>query len=107
MVLDVIPNEGCYTLQICYQGEVREWHLVTVTICDRIWKTLRMGFFQKIKFDAWLKHRANPRLSLRPIARFVMEIQRFVCDRTTPPIIETLRSKGVAMHAYGVYAYYV
>ena len=33
---------------------------------------------------------------------FVMEIQRFVCDRTTPPIIEKLRSKGVAMHAYGI-----
>ena len=33
-----------------------------------------------------------------------MEIQRFVCDRATPPIIEKLRSKGVAMHAYGVSA---
>ena len=31
--------------------------------------------------------------------RFVMEIQRFVCDRATPPIIEKLRSKGVARHA--------
>ena len=36
--------------------------------------------------------------------RFVVEIQRFVCDRATPPIIEKLRSKGVAMHAYGVSA---
>ena len=57
-----------------------------------------------------LYHRANPRSSLRPIARFVVEIQRFVCDRATPPIIEKLRSKGVAMHiamhAYGVSAYY-
>ena len=51
-------------------------------------------------------HRANPRSSLRPIARFVVEIQRFVCDRATPPIIEKLRSKGVAMHAEGVSAYY-
>ena len=41
-----------------------------------------------------LYHRANPRSSLRPIARFVVEIQRFVCDRATPPIIEKLRSKG-------------
>ena len=53
-----------------------------------------------------LKHRANPRLSLRPIARFVVEIEHFVCDRATPPIIEKLQLKGVAMHAYGVSAYY-
>ena len=53
-----------------------------------------------------LYHRANSRSSLRPIARFVVEIQRFVCDRATPPIIEKLRSKGVPMHAYGVSAYY-
>ena len=48
-----------------------------------------------------LYHRANPRSSLRPIVCMVVEIQRFVCDRATPPIIEKLRSKGVAMHAYG------
>ena len=53
-----------------------------------------------------LYHRANPRSSLRPIVCFVVEIQRFVCDRATPPIIEKLRSKGVAMHAEGVSAYY-
>ena len=32
----------------------------------------------------------------------VVEIKCFVCDRTTPPIFEKLRSKGVAMHAYCV-----
>ena len=72
-------------------------------------KTLRMGFFQKIvrcMVDK-LYHRANPRSSLRPITRFIVETQRFVCDRATPPIIKKLRSKGVAMHAYGVSAYYV
>ena len=53
-----------------------------------------------------LYHRANPRSSLRLIAHFVVDIQRFVCDHATPPIIEKLRSKGVAMHAYGVSAYY-
>ena len=42
-----------------------------------------------------LYHRANPRSSFRPIARFVVEIQCFVCDCATPPIIEKLRSKGV------------
>ena len=36
--------------------------------------------------------------------RFVVEIERFVCDHATPPIIEKLWSKGVAMHAYGVSA---
>ena len=52
-------------------------------------------------------HRGYPRSSLRPIAHFVVEIQCFVCNRATPPIIEKLRSKGVAMHTYGVSAYYV
>ena len=37
---------------------------------------------------------------------FIVEIQCFVCDRATPPLIEKLRSKGVAMRAYGVSAYY-
>ena len=50
-----------------------------------------------------LSHRANPRSSFRPT---VVEIQHLVCDRATPPIIEKLLSKGVAMHAYGVSAYY-
>ena len=54
-----------------------------------------------------LYHRANPRSSLRLIARFVVEIQRFVCNCATPPIIEKLLSKGIAMHMYGVSAYYV
>ena len=50
-----------------------------------------------------LYRRVNLRSSLMPIAHFVVEIQR---DRATPPIIEKLRSKGVAMHTYGVSAYY-
>jgi hypothetical protein len=53
-----------------------------------------------------LYHRTNPHSSFRPIARLAVELQRFVCDRATPPIIEKLRPKGVAMHAYGVSAYY-
>ena len=50
-----------------------------------------------------LYHRANPHSSLRPIARFVVEIQCFGCDRATPPVIEKLRSKGVSMHVYMVF----
>ncbi|MCG8626989.1 MAG: hypothetical protein MJE68_33935, partial [Proteobacteria bacterium] len=41
----------------------------------------------------------------RTTVHFVVEIQRFVCDRVTPSIIEKLLSKGVAMHVYGVAAY--
>ena len=70
----------------------------------RFGKTLHMGFFLKIEFDVWL--RANPCSSFRLIARFVVEIQHFVCNRATPPIIEKLQSKGIAMHAYGVSKYY-
>ena len=51
-------------------------------------------------------HRANSRLSFGPIARFAIEIESFVGDRATPPTIEKLRSKGIAMHAYGVSVYY-
>ena len=36
----------------------------------------------------------------------LVEVQRLACDHATSPIIEKLRSKGVAMHAYGVSAYY-
>ena len=52
-----------------------------------------------------LYQRSDPHLSLRPIANFVVGIQRFVI-MPHPPIIEKLRSQVVAMHAYGVYAYY-
>ena len=53
-----------------------------------------------------LYHRANLCSSFRHTVHLVVEIQRFVCDHTTPPIIEKLWSKGVAMHACGVSAYY-
>ena len=44
-----------------------------------------------------LHHRATPCSSFRLTVRFVVEIQRFVCDRVTPLIIENLRSNGIAM----------
>ena len=52
-----------------------------------------------------LYHRANSCSSPRPIVHFTEELQCFVCDCVTPPIIEKLRSKGVAMHTYGVSVY--
>ena len=80
----------------------------TYKICDRIWENPAYSefydFLVSYIFDK-LYHRANPRSSFRAILLFVVEIQRFVCDRATPPIIEKLRSKGVAMHAYHVSAY--
>ena len=67
-----------------------------------------MGFFLKIEFDAWLISSTIELTRVQVLGRLraSLEIQRFVCDRATPPIIEKLRSKGVAMHAYGVSAYY-
>ena len=56
--------------------------------------------------NSWLYHRGNSRSSLRPIVHFAEELQCFVCDRATPLIIEKMRSKVVAMHAYGVSVYY-
>ena len=76
--------------------------------CDRIWENPAYSefydFLVSYIFDK-LYHRANPRSSFRATVLFVVEIQRFVYDRATPPIIEKLRSKGVAMHAEGVSAY--
>ena len=63
-------------------------------------------FFVKIKFDDKLYPRANLPPSLRPIACFALEIARFVCDLATRIKIEKLRSKGVAVYAYSISAYY-
>ena len=78
---------------------------VYVTVYE---KTRHMGFFVKTEFDVWLISSTIelPHVRFRPIVHFVVEIKRFVCDRATPPIIEKLRSKGVAMYTYGVSAYY-
>ena len=72
-------------------------------------KIRHMGFFWKVEFDASMisYHRANSCSSSRPIMCFVMEIQHFVYDRAAPSIIEKFRSKDVAIHAYGVSAYYM
>ena len=60
-----------------------------------------------MKFElAVLLNRANRPTSLRPIARFALELERFVHDHATPTENEKLRSKGVAMHTYGVSVYY-
>ena len=81
----------------------------TIMKCDRIWENLRLGFFYENRvwgiFDK-LYDRANYLPSLRPIAHFAWELACFGHDRATPTIIEKLRSKGVAMHAYSVSVYY-
>ena len=83
--------------------------LETAEICDRIWENPPCSEFYEILvsciFDK-LYPRANLPPSLRPIARFALELERFVCDRATPTMNEKLRSEGVAMHAYSVSVYY-
>jgi hypothetical protein len=64
-----------------------------------------MGFFLVWCIFDKLYPTANLRSSFRPIAHFAVDLQRFVCDRATPPIIEKLQSKGVAMHAYIISIY--
>ena len=54
-----------------------------------------------------LYHRANSPASFRPITRSTLELEHFVCDRTTTIENEKLRSKGVAMHVYSISVYYV
>ena len=60
-------------------------------------------FFVKTEFDTSIS--STIRSSFRLTVRLVVDIQRFVCNRATPSIVEKLRSKGVAMHAYGVSAH--
>ena len=74
-------------------------------------KTRRMGLIVKVEFYVWLISSTIELTSVQvsdrlPTVCFVVEIQCFVCDRPTPSIIEKLRSKGIAMHAYGVSADY-
>ena len=77
--------------------------------CDCLWENPAYGIFyeNQVWFIFYkLYHRANPHSGFRLITCFAMELQHFVCDRATPPTIEKLRCKGVAMHAYGVSVYY-
>ena len=50
---------------------------IHIYMCDRIRENLPYGiFFSEIEFDAWSissYNRANPRSSLRPNARFVVD----------------------------------
>ena len=61
-------------------------------------KTRHMGFSIKIEFDAYLIS------SIIELTR-VQVSDRSLRSRHTPTI-KKLRSKGVAMHAYGVSVYY-
>ena len=53
-----------------------------------------------------LYHRANLPPSLRQIARFTLELERFVHDRTTSIENEKLQSEGITMYAYSISVYY-
>ena len=79
-------------------------HILNVTVSG---KTRHIANFM-INFIELATYliRSTTRSSFRANVRFVVEIQRFVCDCATPQIIEKLRSKGIAMHAYSISAYY-
>ena len=80
-----------------------------MAICDWIWENPLYGILSENCVSCMVDkpyRRVNSRSSPRPIVCFAEELQRFVCNHTTPPNIEKLQSKGVAMHAYGVSVYY-
>ena len=56
-------------------------------------KKIPCGGFSQIRSHIFgkLYHRANKPPSPRLIARLAVELERFVCDRATPSIIEKLR----------------
>ena len=54
-----------------------------------------------------LYHRASLCSSFRPIVHSALEVQRLVCDRAKPPIIEKLPSKGTAMYTCSIFVYYI
>ena len=54
-----------------------------------------------------LYNRANLPPSLRLIACFALELERFVHNRATPTNVEKLQSKVVAMQVYSVSVYYL
>ena len=74
-------------------------------ICD-YGKTRHIGFSMKIEFDVYLiSYTIEPAFRFQ-IVCFAVELQHFLCDRATPPTIKKLRSKILAMHAYGISVYY-
>ena len=79
-------------------------------MCDRIWENPPCSEFYEILasciFDK-LYPKANLPTSLRPIVRFALELEHFVCDHATPKINEEkLWSKGIAMYVCSVSVYY-
>ena len=69
---------------------------------------LRMGFFQKIEFDAWLISSSIDLTHVQVLGRSRASLWRYsaLFVIAPPPVIEISRSKGVAMPAYGISAYY-
>ena len=101
-------NVGVYMyvfIPLCVWMCVHVYVCMCVHICDRIWENPPYFPFYEILFSCIIEnlyHRAN----LRPIARFALELERFVHDRDTSIENEKLCFEGVAMYAYGVSVYY-
>ena len=109
-LLCILPCLGCinYKIHTAHMKEVRLCPFLVTThtiiwgpcpnsnyhthISDHIWESPPYGIFSEnwvwyIMIDK-LYHRANPRSSLRPIACFAEELQYFICDRVTLPMIK-------------------
>ena len=73
-------------------------YLRTVVICDRIWENPARSEFYEIVvgciFDKFYP-RANLPPSLGAIVRFALELERFVCDRTTHAYSASVYRKSI------------
>ena len=74
---------------------------IIVTVYEKTWHIYINSW--KFSYIFYNYHRASMCSSHKLIAHFVKELERFICDRATPPTID----KGVAMYAYGVSVYCV
>ena len=112
VIVSLCVNVGVYMyvfIPLCVWMCVHVYVCMCVHICDRIWENPPYCPFDEILFSCIIEnlyHRANLPPSLRPIARFALELERFVHDRDTSIENEKLRFEGVAMYAYGVSVYY-
>ena len=79
---------------------------ITHTHYCTIWENPACSNFYEY-LVSYIFHRANLPPSFRPSACFVQELEHFVYDRAIPPIIEKLQFKGIALHTYGIFTFYL
>ena len=95
----------CMSVYVCVRERVHECVCVSLYQYVTIYgKTPHMGFFVKVEFDVSMIS-STIELTRVQILDFCCG-DTALCDCATPSIIEKLWFKGIAMHAYGVSAYY-